>query len=57
MELKEILNNYKENMCPFCIHSNDVNYGECKIVIRVDGEANCVNYKCNEYCRKKNKEC
>lgn len=44
---------YKEEICPFCVNYNKVEYQDCKIVIQIDGEANCVNYKCNEYCRKK----
>lgn len=51
----EIIEKYKQNMCPYCIHSNDKDYQECNIVIQIDGQADCVNYKCDEYCRKRQK--
>ena len=56
MKTNEILNKYKEKICPFCVHYNDKEYQECKIVVQIDGEANCVNYKCSDYCRKKVKD-
>jgi len=48
----KIIKKYKESMCPYCIHSNDEDYQECNIVLQINGQADCVNYKCNEYCRK-----
>lgn len=49
----DTIEQYKLMMCPSCRHYRDIEYQECKIVIRVDGQAGCVNYKCKEYCKKK----
>lgn len=53
--MEEVLKKYKEEICPYCIHYLDTYYQECKIVMQADGQANCVNYKRKEYCRKKKK--
>lgn len=52
MKSKEVMKKFKEQICPFCIHNKDIDYQDCKIVIQIDGEADCTNYKCNEYCKK-----
>ncbi len=51
--MKDIFNEYKEKICPHCIHSNDENYQDCNIVMQIDGQANCINYVCKDYCRKR----
>lgn len=51
--MKDIFNEYKENICPYCIHYEDTDYQECNIVKQIDGQAICVNYKCKEYLRKR----
>lgn len=53
METKEILNEYKEKICPHCIHHDNKEYTECNIVMQIDGQADCINYKCKDYCRRK----
>lgn len=53
METKEMFKEYKEKICPYCIHSDDENYQDCNIVIQIDGQADCINYKCKDYCRRK----
>ena len=55
METNDIIKEFKEKICPYCIHSDDADYQECNIVIQIDGQANCVNYKCKEYLRKREK--
>lgn len=50
--MEEVLKKYKEEICPYCIHSDDADYQECNIVMQIDGQANCVNYKCKEYLKK-----
>ena len=52
--MEEVLKKYKEEICLYCIHSDDVDYKECNIVVQIDGQANCVNYKCKDYRRRKN---
>ena len=52
METKEMFKEYKEKICPYCIHSDDENYQDCNIVMQIDGQANCINYKCKEYLKK-----
>lgn len=53
--MEEILKEYKEKICTHCIHYEDKDYQECKIVEQINGQANCVNYKCKEYLRKRKK--
>lgn len=53
--MEEVLKKYKEEICPYCIHSDDADYQECNIVMQIDGQANCVNYKRKEYLRKRKK--
>lgn len=53
--MEEVLKKYKEKICPYCIHSNDTDYQDCNIVMQIDGQADCVNYKCKEYLKKKEK--
>ena len=50
--MEEVLKKYKEEICPYCIHNDDVDYQECNIVVQIDGQANCINYKCKEYLKK-----
>lgn len=52
--MEEVLKKYKEEICPYCIHSDDADYQECNIVMQIDGQADCVNYKCKDYRRRKN---
>lgn len=52
----DAIEQYKSMICPSCVHYKDVNYQECEIVTRVDGQAGCVNYMCKEYCRNKEKK-
>lgn len=56
METKEILNEYKEKICPHCIHHENKEYTECNIVIQIDGQADCINYKCKDYFRRRKNE-
>ena len=51
----DTIEQYKAVICPSCVHYKDVEYQECKIVTRVDGNAGCVNYKCKEYCKNKSR--
>lgn len=53
MVAKELMEEYKENMCPFCINYDNKDYQDCKITMQIDGQANCVNYKCKDYCKKR----
>lgn len=53
--MEDVLKEYKQKICPYCIYSDDADYQECNIVIQIDGQANCVNYKCKEYLRKREK--
>ena len=45
METKEILKEYKQKICPLCIHNNNENYTDCNIIMQIDGKAKCLNYK------------
>lgn len=53
MKTKDLLREYKEKMCPHCIHYLETNYQDCNIVKRIDGEANCINFRCKDYRRRK----
>ena len=52
--MEDIFIKFRENICPYCIHYRDSNYQECNIVKQIDGQANCINYKCKDYRRRKN---
>ena len=52
--MEEVLKKYKEKICSYCIHNDDADYQECNIVMQIDGQANCVNYKYKDYRRRKN---
>ena len=52
--MKDIFEEFKVKICPYCIHSDDADYQECNIVMQIDGQADCVNYKCKDYRRRKN---
>lgn len=49
----DTIEQYKEMICPSCTHYKDIDYQDCKIVTRIDGNAGCINYKCKEYCKKR----
>ena len=51
--MKDIFNEYKEKICPHCIHYLETNYQDCNIVKSIDGEANCINFRCKDYRRRK----
>ena len=53
MNIIETIEQYKEKMCPYCINYKKPNIDECKIVMRIDGQAGCTNYKCKEYCKRR----
>ena len=53
MKTKDLLREYKEKICPHCIHYEDTDYQECNIVKQIDGQATCENYTCKDYLRKK----
>ena len=52
MSTEEMINKYKEKICPNCVHYVDKDYQECNITVNIDNEANCINYKCSEFCKK-----
>ncbi len=52
MSTEEMINKYKEKICPVCVHYVDKDYQECNITVNIDNEANCINYKCSEFCKK-----
>ena len=56
MSTEEIINEYKEKICPRCVHYVDKDYPECHITLDINHEANCINYKCSEFCKKAKKE-
>lgn len=49
----DAIEQYKSMICPSCIHYKDINYQDCTITTRIDGNAGCINYKCKEYCKNK----
>ena len=51
--MEDVLKEYKEKICTHCIHNNDENYTDCNIVEQIDGQVNCINYKCKDYKRSK----
>ena len=55
MRTNEIIKEFEEKICPHCIHYDNKDYMECKIKIKIDGEADCINYKCDDYIRRKRK--
>ena len=52
MSTEEIINKYKERICPKCVHYVDKGYEECNITLNIKNEADCINYKCSEFCKK-----
>ncbi len=56
MKTEEILRLYKKNICPRCVHYVDKDYQECHITLDINQEANCINYKCSEFCKKAKKK-
>ena len=50
--MEEVLKKYKEEICLYCIHYLDADYQDCNIVVQIDGQANCINYRCKEYLKK-----
>ena len=53
METNDIIKKFKEKICPHCIHYGKKDYMDCNIVMQIDGEANCIKYKCDDYIRNK----
>lgn len=53
MNIIETIEQYKEKMCPYCINYKKPNTDECRIVMRIDGQADCINYKCKKYFKDK----
>ena len=53
METNDIIKEFKEKICPHCIHYGKKDYMDCNIVMQIDGEANCIKYKCDDYIRNK----
>ncbi len=52
MNTKEILKLYKKEICPRCVYFGDNSTEKCNITVNIDNEANCINYKCSEFCKK-----
>lgn len=49
----DAIEQYKSMICPSCVHYKNIDHQDCSIVRRIDGKADCINYKCNEYCKKR----
>ena len=44
MSTEEVIKEYKEKICPRCVHYVDKDYEGCNITMNIDHEANCINY-------------
>lgn len=53
---QENMQKFKKEICPNCIHYKEEHYTGCGIVIAIDGEANCTEYKCVDYQKRKKKD-
>ncbi len=58
MSIKEIMSEYKRQICPSCEHYVDKEYNDCTIMLDINHNAKCVNYKCLKFCKnmKENKD-
>ena len=45
MNTEEVIKEYKEKICPRCVHYVDKCYQECNITKNIDYEANCINFR------------
>ena len=52
MNTNELIKEYKDKICPNCVHYVDKDYDECNITLDINNEAKCINYKCLEFCKK-----
>ena len=51
MSIKEIMSEYKRQICPSCEHYVDKEYNDCTIMLDINHNAKCVNYKCLKFCK------
>ena len=51
MSIKVIMNEYKEHICPSCEHYANKEYNDCNIMLDINHNAKCVNYKCLNFCK------
>lgn len=57
MNDSEIIKKFEKEVCPYCEHYKDKNYKECSVVVTIDGQANCINCTCIEYCKEEVERC